>query len=155
MLMENGFCEVNSIRERKIWGHHQIPKITFEVSVDTLARHQMLECGGLGSSDFFWPWYTCSVNLDFEMSRLGPGILLLLQTNEMTQCQLLTLHTKKKYIEIHIIWFALEFVHRCSCTFVCSTDMSNSTFFTPIPKPNISKDALTIPNTNTNFLMSP
>ena len=53
ILMENGFCEVNSIHEKKIGGHHQIPKITFEVSVDTLARHQMLECGGLGSSDFF------------------------------------------------------------------------------------------------------
>ena len=48
ILMENGFCEVNS----KIGGHHQIPEITFEVSVDTLARHQMLECEGLGSSDF-------------------------------------------------------------------------------------------------------
>ena len=28
-------------------------------------------------------------------------------------------------------------------------------FFTPIPIPNIPKEALTIPNTNTNFLMSP
>ena len=36
-----------------------------------------------------------------------------------------------------------------------TTDMSNTTFFTPIPIPNISKEALTIPNTNTNFLMSP
>ena len=36
-----------------------------------------------------------------------------------------------------------------------SPDMSNTTFFTPIPIPNISKEALTIPNTNTNFLMSP
>ena len=34
-------------------------------------------------------------------------------------------------------------------------DLSNTTFFTPIPIPNISKEALTIPNTNTNFLMSP
>ena len=34
-------------------------------------------------------------------------------------------------------------------------DMSNTTFFTPIPIPNISKEALTIPNTNTNFLKEP
>ena len=34
-------------------------------------------------------------------------------------------------------------------------DMSNTTFFTPIPIPNIFKEALTIPNTNTNFMMSP
>ena len=34
-------------------------------------------------------------------------------------------------------------------------DMSTTAVFTPIPIPNISKDALTIPNTNTNFLMSP
>ena len=31
-------------------------------------------------------------------------------------------------------------------------DMSNTTFFTPIP--NIFKEALTIPNTNSNFMMS-
>ena len=35
------------------------------------------------------------------------------------------------------------------------TDLSNTTFFTPIPIPNISKEALTIPNTNTNFLKKP
>ena len=34
-------------------------------------------------------------------------------------------------------------------------DLSNTTFFTPIPIPNISKEALTIPNTNTNFLKKP
>ena len=37
----------------------------------------------------------------------------------------------------------------------CTTDMSNTTFFTPIPIPNIFKEALTIPNTNTNFMTSP
>ena len=35
---------------------------------------------------------------------------------------------------------------------MCIADLSNTTFFTPIPIPNISKEALTIPNTNTNFL---
>ena len=36
-----------------------------------------------------------------------------------------------------------------------TTDLSNTTLFTPIPIPNISKEALTIPNTNTNFLKKP
>ena len=34
-------------------------------------------------------------------------------------------------------------------------DLSNTTFFTPIPIPNIFKEALTIPNTNTNCLKRP
>ena len=42
-----------------------------------------------------------------------------------------------------------------NCLYWWTADMSNTTFFTPIPIPNISKEALTIPNTNTNFLMSP
>ena len=39
------------------------------------------------------------------------------------------------------------------CHFMSEADMSNTTFFTPIPIPNISKEALTIPKVDTTLTL--